>query len=195
MDCRKVGRLIRELRTEKGLTQKELGDAIHVSDKTISKWERGQGCPNVSLLHDLSLALNINIEQILLGDLDPNNADGGNMKRLKFYVCPTCGNILTSTSEADLSCCGRKLSPLEAEPADDIHQFSVEEIDNDYYITFDHEMTKEHFINFVAYISYDQLTLIRLYPEQAAEVRLPRVRRGNFYFHCNQHGLFTGKFN
>ncbi|MEG2687220.1 MAG: helix-turn-helix transcriptional regulator, partial [Christensenellaceae bacterium] len=54
MDCKKVGILIRGLRKEKKLTQKQLADAMNISDKTISKWERGLGCPDVSLLHGLS---------------------------------------------------------------------------------------------------------------------------------------------
>ena len=78
MDCNKVGKLILGLRKEKGLTQKQLADAMNISDKTISKWERGLGYPDVSLLHELSEVLGVNVEKILLGDLDPNSADGGN---------------------------------------------------------------------------------------------------------------------
>ena len=88
MDCSKVGKLIFGLRKEKGMTQKQLADALNISDKAISKWERGLGCPDVSLLRKLSEVLNINIEKILLGDLEPNNADGGNMKKKKFYSAP-----------------------------------------------------------------------------------------------------------
>ena len=47
MDNEKTGRLIRDLRTEKGLTQAQLAQLIHVSDKAVSKWERGLGCPDV----------------------------------------------------------------------------------------------------------------------------------------------------
>lgn len=88
MDCSKIGALLVHLRKEKGLTQKTLADALHVSDRTISKWERGIGCPDVSLLQELSDALDINIEKILSGELAPCETDGGNMKKMKFYVCP-----------------------------------------------------------------------------------------------------------
>lgn len=54
MDCRKVGKLIFSLREEKNMTQKEVAEAMNISDKTISKWERGLGCPDVSLLSELS---------------------------------------------------------------------------------------------------------------------------------------------
>ena len=109
MDCSKVGNLIYTLRTEKGMTQKALANAMNISDRTISKWERGAGCPDVSLLRELSDILGVNIEKILLGDLEPNKKDGGNMKRIKFYVCPVCGNVISSTGMAEISCCGRKL--------------------------------------------------------------------------------------
>lgn len=191
MDCKKVGILIHGLRKEKKLTQKQLADAMNISDKTISKWERGLGCPDVSLLHELSDVLNVNIEKILLGDLDPNNADGGNMKKIKFYVCPTCGNIIFSTGEAELSCCGRKLIPLIAKPSDKDHHLQVETIEDDYYITFLHEMSKEHYINFIAYVACDRIFMVRLYPEQSGEVRFPKLYGGKLYFGCNQHGLWV----
>ena len=191
IDCKKVGMLILGLRKEKKLTQKQLADAMNISDKTISKWERGLGCPDVSLLRELSDVLNVNIEKILLGDLNPNNVDGGNMKKLKFYDSPSCGNIITSTGEAELSCCGRKLITLIAKPCDENHNLKIETLEDDYYITFQHEMSKQHYINFIAYVTYDRILLIRLYPEQSGEVRFPKLRGGRLYFGCNQHGLWV----
>jgi len=193
MDCKKVGNMILGIRKEKGLTQKQLADAMNISDKTISKWERGLGCPDVSLLCELSLILGVNIEKILLGDLDPNESDGGNMKKIKFYVCANCGNILTALGDAEISCCGRKLSPLVAKPHDDIHQLKIEEIEEDYYITFSHEMTKKHYISFVAYVTYDRFLLVKLYPEQGGEVRFPKMNDGIILFYCTEHGLWSAK--
>lgn len=191
MDCQKVGELIRSLRLEQGMTQRQLAESMNISDKAISKWERGLGCPDISLLHELSEALGVNIEKILLGDLEPNRMDGGNMKRLKFYNCSTCGNILTSTGDAEVSCCGRKLSPLSAKPGDGEHRLVIEEIEDEYLVTFNHEMTKAHYLNFIAYVTFDRVLLVRLYPEQGNEVRLPRMSRGKLYFSCNQHGLWV----
>ena len=54
MDLSKVGKLIYTLRKEKDMTQKQVADLMHISDKAISKWERGLGCPDVSLLPELS---------------------------------------------------------------------------------------------------------------------------------------------
>jgi transcriptional regulator with XRE-family HTH domain len=93
MDCSKVGNLIYTLRTEKGMTQKALANAMNISDRTISKWERGAGCPDVSLLRELSDILGVNIEKILLGDLEPNKKDGGNMNQILCMPCLRKCNI------------------------------------------------------------------------------------------------------
>lgn len=193
MDCSKVGRLILSLRKEKMMTQKQLADAMNISDKTISKWERGLGCPDVSLLGELSNVLGVNIEKILLGELETNDSDGGNMKRVKFYVCPNCGNVLSSTGEAEISCCGRKLLPLVAKPIEEEHKVIVEEVENDYYITFSHPMSKLHYISFVAYVMCDKVLLIKLYPEQSGAVRFPKMQKGSIYVYCNQDGLWVTK--
>jgi len=190
MDCIKVGRLIRSLRNEKKMTQKELAHLMAISDKTISKWERGLGCPDVSLLGELSGLLGVNIEKILTGDLNPNEQDGGNMRNMKFYACPSCGNVMTSTGAASLSCCGRRLEPLVARSEDDEHEIAVQEIEDDYFVTLAHEMSRDHYISFVAYISYDRAMLVKLYPEQLAEARFPNMHGGTLYMYCNRHGLW-----
>lgn len=193
MDCEKTGALIRGIRKEKRMTQRELGELINVSDKTVSKWERGAGSPDISLLRGLSEALGVNIEKLLLGDLEPNGKNGGNMKKIKFYMCKTCGNIITSSGSGSLSCCGRQLLPMEAKASGEGHQLCIEETGDEFYITISHEMTKEHYISLVAYVTYDKLLMCRLYPEQSAELRLPKIRGGRFYFMCNKHGLWINK--
>ena len=193
MNPEKIGSLIFQLRKEKNITQKQLGEKLGLSDKTISKWERGLGCPDISLLRDISKIFNVNIEKILLGDLQENDINGGNMKRIKFYVCPNCGNVINSTGDGDFSCCGRKLEALVPKVMDENHSINIEEVENDYYVEINHEMTKDHFISFVAYVTYDRVLLIKLYPEQSPTVRFPRLcgkfERGKFYMYCNQHGL------
>lgn len=190
MDARKIGSEIAELRKAKGWTQRQLAEQLHVTDKAISKWETGQGCPDISLLGALSEIMEVNLENLLEGDISPNERDGGNMKRMKFYVCPTCGTVLTATGQAEVTCCGRKLSALTARPADETHQPVVEIVENDYYMTFDHPMTKAHYLTFAAWVTYDQMLLMRLYPEQAAEVRFPKIKKGKLYVYCSQDGLW-----
>ncbi|WP_041669254.1 helix-turn-helix domain-containing protein [Acetobacterium woodii] len=198
MDCSRVGTLLKALRKEKGMTQKQIADQMHISDKTISKWERGLGCPDVSLLGELSQLYEVNIEKILLGNLESNDLETGNLKRIKFYVCPDCGNVISSLGDADISCCGRKLTPLVAKPADEKHIATVVDDEGEYYITFDHEMNKTHFLSFVAYVTSDRSLFIKLYPEQYAAVHLPKNGGGNLikknssrlYYYCSQHGLW-----
>ena len=116
-----------------------------------------------------------------------------NVKNTKFYVCEKCGNILTSTGNAEIVCCGRRFSSLVSKEADEAHKLNVEKIEDDFYIEFNHEMTKEHYIGFVAYVRFDRVLTVRLYPEQDASVRFPKMYGGKLYYYCNKHGLFELK--
>lgn len=192
MDCTKVGNLIRQLRQERGLTQKNIADKLNISNKTVSKWERGFGCPDVSLLSELSDVLGADIQRMLEGRLAPNVRDSGNLNRIRFYVCPVCGNVLTSSSQSSVSCCGRKLNQLIAKEKLENHHLTIEEIDINYYISIEHEMNKSHFISFIAYVGNDTFLLKRLYPEQSANVSIPNMGRGGWlYAYCTSHGLWV----
>ena len=193
MDMRKTGELLGRLRKEKGMTQRQAAKHLQVSDRTISKWERGIGLPDVSLWKGISALYGVEIEKILDGDLQEKGRETGNMRRMKFYCCEHCGNIFWSMGGGEISCCGRKLIPLQEKEMDDNHDVKVEEVDHEYYISFAHEMKKEHYISFAALVSWDRVTLVRLYPEQAGEVYLPRQRRGDLYYCCSAHGLFRKK--
>ena len=190
MDNIRFGAFVAQLRKEQGLTQKELADRLNVTDKAVSKWERGQGCPDVSLLPRLAQTLGVEVEGLLSGELAENEQTGGTMKNLNFTVCPTCGNILTFAMGAAVTCCGKKLSPLEAVKAPEEDRLSVEVIENDYFISSSHPMTKEHYVSFVALVTGDTLILRRLYPEWDLQTRLPRIGHGKLYWYCVQHGLF-----
>lgn len=190
MDTNQIGNLIYTLRKEKNLTQLQLAERMNISDKTISKWERGLGCPDISLLPELTKILEINIEELLSGKLDMNDITGGNMKNTKFYICPQCGNIITSTECAAISCCGKKLSASEPIKANDTEKLNVEIIENDYFITTQHEMTKEHYISFIALLTGDSLILKKQYPEWNLQSRFPILTHGKFIWYCTKHGLF-----
>ena len=190
MDNEKIGKLIYGLRKERNMTQLQLAEILHISDKTVSKWERGQGCPDISLLVDLSCVLGVDMEKLLSGRLEANEERGGNMKKLNFYVCPECGNVITAMTETGISCCGKKLQPLEAVKAPDEERLLVENIENDYYISSDHPMLKEHYISFVALLTGDTLTLKKQYPEWDLQVRIPGRTHGKLIWYCTEHGLF-----
>lgn len=84
MDHTKIGGLIRRLRQERGLTQRQLAERMGISDKAVSKWERGLGCPDLSLLPELSDIFHVDLDQLLAGELDSREALGGNMKKTAF---------------------------------------------------------------------------------------------------------------
>ena len=115
------------------------------------------------------------------------------MKRTKFYVCPHCGSFMQGIGESHVLCCGKPLEPLKKAQADIEHTVKVSEIENDLYIEFEHEMTKEHYISFVSYVAFDRVLTVRLYPEQDAAVRFPKMYGGKLYYFCNKHGLFDLK--
>ncbi|MGE4276512.1 MAG: helix-turn-helix domain-containing protein [Lawsonibacter sp.] len=71
MNAQKTGSLISACRKEKGLTQKQLAEQLHVSDRTVSKWERGAGFPDISLLEPLADALGISVTGLLQGERVP----------------------------------------------------------------------------------------------------------------------------
>lgn len=190
MDCVKIGNLIAKLRKEKKLTQKALADALGITNKTVSKWERGFGCPDLSLWPELSEILGVDMKQMMEGEITLNRPDIGNIDKVRFYVCPSCGNILVSTGSASIFCCGRKLEYIlpMADSSEDIN-ITVEEMDMDYYISFDHPMTKEHYISFIALVKSDRVLLNRLYPEQSSSCRIPIMNGGKLYVYCVKHGL------
>lgn len=190
MDNRKIGDLIRALRTEQKLTQLQLGQQLHVSDRTVSKWERGLGCPELTLLPDLSRILGVDMESLLAGERNKNPSSGGNVRKMRFYVCPECGNVITSMEASVAICCGRKLEALSPMKASEDQKLNVASVEHDLFITTGHEMSKQHYIAFVAMLTSDSVILKKLYPEWDLQVRFPAHFRGRLIWYCNQHGLF-----
>ena len=190
MDRYVTGAVIRRLRERKKMTQDELAEKICVSGKAVSKWETGQGFPDISLLEPLAQALGISVIELLSGEDICNTNRSCNIAKGQFYVCPVCGNVIRSTGEAVVSCCGITLPPLEAEDADEEHAFHIEIVEDEYYVTVDHPMTKEHYLSFLAAVSDAGVQFVKLYPEGAAEARFKINGIKYFYVCCNRHGLF-----
>lgn len=181
-----VSELIRRRRQELGLTQAALAKRIHVSAKAVSKWETAAGLPDAALVPALSEALGVSADSLLLGQIRQNPPDGGNMKRISFYQCPDCGNILTATGKAALSCCGRRLSPMQIRPADDAHRLMIADIETEKLLTWQHPMEKGHHLTFLAAVGYDCVHIVRLYPEGAQEHRLPRIPWAKYFCGCTE---------
>ncbi|MGN0312907.1 MAG: helix-turn-helix domain-containing protein, partial [Lachnospiraceae bacterium] len=209
-----TGAIIRKLREAKAMTQQELAAKLSVSDKTISKWETGKGYPDITLIEPIAAALGISTIELLSGEDITNHNRASNMLRTKLYVCPICGNILTGTGEAVISCCGLTLPPLEAEPTEGVqpgkpgheeclsreprtpgileaahdHRIMIRRVEDEYYVTMDHEMTKSHFISFFAAVSQQGIQVEKMYPEGNAQARFKINRTCKLYAYCNRHG-------
>lgn len=190
MDNIKIGNLIYKLRKENNMTQLELAQKMNISDKTVSKWERGLGCPELSLLADLSEIFCVDLEKFLSGELCANATNNGDIRNMKFYICPKCGNLITSMSDISLSCCGKKIKSTVPKEAEKEQKLSIELSENAYYVTSPHEMTKEHYITFVALLTNDSIMIVKQYPEWELHAYIPAIAHGKLTWHCNKHGLF-----
>ena len=205
MDNYITGATIKRLRENKGMTQDQLAQKIFVSNKTVSKWENGHGLPDISLMEPLAKALNISVIELFSGNQVQNKNRAFNMKKVQFYTCPVCGNVIQATGEAVISCCGITLPPLEVEEAEAngntvgeakaavTHQLQIETVEDEYYVTIDHHMAKDHYISFIAAVYDNGIDFVKLYPESPAEARF-KIGRAKFVLaYCNHHGLFKVK--
>ena len=193
MDNYITGTTIKRLREAKGITQQQLADEIGVSSKAVSKWETAKGLPDITLIESLAKALGVSVMELMSGDTVINKNISSNILRSKFYVCPVCGNVIRTTGDTVVSCCGIALPPLETEDADSAHEITVEKVEDEHFITVRHEMTKTHFISFIAYLTTDRVQFVKFYPEGNAETRLQLRGRGYLYIYCNKHGLMKKK--
>ena len=193
MDNYITGATIRRLRETKGITQQQLADEIGVSDKAVSKWETAKGLPDITLIEPIAKALGVSVMELMSGDTVINRNISSNILRSKFYVCPVCGNIIRTTGDALISCCGITLPALEAEDVDDAHGITLQKVEDEHFITVSHDMTKTHYISFIAYLTSDKVQFVKLYPEGNAETRFQLRGRGYIYIYCNRHGLMKMK--
>jgi len=186
-----TGAVIRELREKKQLTQAELAEKLNVSDKTVSKWETAKGYPDISLLEPIARVFGVSIAELISGNAVQNENASANMMRSKFYVCPVCGNVIHSMGEAVIHCHGVLLTPCQAEETDEKHKIFMEKVEDEYYVRIEHDMTKKHYISFVAALSSDHMQMVKLYPEGDPEARFKKNGVRKIFFYCNRDGLFS----
>lgn len=187
-----TGTVIKELREKYRFTQAELAKKLQVSDKTVSKWETGKGYPDISLLEPIARIFGISVTELLSGNAVNNANVSANMLRSKFYVCPVCGNIIHSIGEAVMQCHGIILLPCQEEDMDEEHQIVLEKSEDEYFVRVEHEMTKQHYISFLAAVSSDKIQMVKLYPEGNAEARFKINGVRKIMFYCNKDGLYGG---
>ncbi len=188
-----TGETIKRLRAQRRMTQEQLAQQLGVTAKAVSKWETARGLPDVTLLEPLAGALRISVPELLSGEQVINSNRAANILRSPLYVCPVCGNIIHSSGPAVVSCCGVALPPLEAEEPDEAHRLIRQSFDGEYFLTVPHEMRKDHFISFMAYVTTGRFDLVKLYPEGQPEARFYPRGGGWLYWYCNRHGLFREK--
>ena len=112
------------------------------------------------------------------------------MKHIRFFVCPRCGSISSSTGNTQVSCCGKPLAPLPAQKADEAHRLAVQAVEDEWYLTSDHPMTKDCYLSFTAFATGESVQLTKHYPEWDFQLRLPRRRHGILYWYSTRDGLF-----
>ena len=93
--------------------------------------------------------------------------------------------------EAVLHCHGVLLQPAEAEETDEAPKIFEERVEDEYYVRIEHEMSKNHYISFIAAVSSDRIQMVKLYPEGNAEARFKINGVKKIFFYCNRSGLFS----
>ena len=185
-----TGAMIKRLRESRKMTQHQLAEKLNISDKAVSKWETGRGYPDIALIEPLAEALGVSVIELFSGEDVVNTNKSHNMLQTKLHVCPICGNIIQSTGDVIVSCCGLVLPTLEAETEDESHLLRVAQVEDECYVTISHEMSKTHYISFILALKDDGYEIKKLYPEGNAEARFKISRTKEILCYCNQHGLF-----
>ena len=195
MDQYITGAVIRELREKKHLTQAELAEKLNVSDKTVSKWETGKGYPDITLLEPIAGVFSVSVAELISGNVASNRNPAADMLRTEFYVCPVCGNVITGTGRAAISCHGVQLIPAEAEEAGGAHTAAVERVEDKYLVCIEHPMTKRHYISFIAALSPARVPRGKVHAECSAGARFKIQGVKKLLFYCNRDGMFSLTLN
>lgn len=186
-----TGAVIKELREKNKMTQLQLADRLGVTDKTISKWETAKGYPDITLLEPIAEAFSVSVTELLSGNAVYNSNVSANVLKSKFYICPICGNVIHSMGEAVINCHGILMTVAKPEETDENHKIFIEQIEDEYYVRIEHNMTKNHYISFIAAESSDRIQMVKLYPEGNAEARFKLSGVKKILFYCNRDGLFS----
>ncbi len=189
MNYEKIAATLKFLRLQKNLTQKQVGAQLGVTEQAVSKWERGLGLPDISLCPALAEILGVYLMVILTGDMEENTEVTHSMKKLHYHCCPSCGNVVVSMTEANISCCGRPLPVLPLKKAAEHQKMTVTEVEDEHYISCEHPMTKEDYIAFTVFATGERLDVVRHYPEWNLERRIPKRAHGQLIWYSKKEGL------
>lgn len=142
------------------------------------------------MLEPIADIFSVSVTELISGNAVYNSNVSANVLKSQFYVCPICGNVIHSMGEAVIHCHGVLLTSAQPEKTDDNHKIFIERVEDEYYVRIEHEMTKNHYISFIAAQSSDRLQVVKLYPEGNAETRFKIRGVKRILFYCNRDGLF-----
>lgn len=122
-------------------------------------------------------------------------------ENVTFYYCPECGNIigLIEGKIDNMQCCGRNMEALVANSVDasvEKHVPVYSKVEDEIVVSVGevkHPMEKEHYITWVAQVTDNRTTRVKLYPEQDVKVRFEYIKGSTIYAYCNKHGLWETK--
>lgn len=117
---------------------------------------------------------------------------------VKFYKCPICGNIIEMMDGniENIKCCGKIMEEIHANTTDaavEKHIPVYEKVEDELVVKvgeIEHPMEKGHYIMWIAQVTENRVTKVKLYPEQTTETRIPYIPNSTLYAYCNKHGLW-----
>ena len=108
--------------------------------------------------------------------------------------CLKCGNIVKVFNEnVKIKCCDSQMEILKTNSTDASKEKHIPEykiVEDEIFVTVNHPMDKEHFIEWIALVYENREYIIHLYPEQNAECRFKYIPGSTIYAYCNKHGLW-----
>ena len=124
-------------------------------------------------------------------------------ENVRFYKCEVCGNIigLIDGNMERVKCCGKEMVQMEANTTDaavEKHVPTYKKVEDEIVVSVgevEHPMEKEHYIMWIAQVTDNRTTRVRLYPEQSTETRFPYIPGSTLYAYCNKHGLWMSKID
>lgn len=187
MNAKETGRKIFELRKSLKYTQEEFGNSLGVNYRTVSKWERGDGLPDIGVLELISKLYGLDMAY-LLSEEKVFNKCASAVKRLKVFVCEECDNVVVSLNDADIICHGKHMKKLKFIESEDIE---IIRTNNELFVKLNGNMSKDDYVSFVLFILNDTYLLKKLYPEGGSEIVFPYLGKGNIVWYRVTKGAFV----
>ncbi len=116
------------------------------------------------------------------------------MAELKLKKCLICGRVVEVTDDEPVMCCGQEMVdvvPNSTDAAVEKHVPNYEKVEDEIFVTVNHVMEKDHYIEWLELVTDTEKIKVELYPEQEASARFPYVSGSKIYAYCNKHGLWV----